>query len=209
VSAHPGEDRRAAFEQLFRDTRSDLLAYLLRRSRSAEDAADLLAEIYLIAWQKLDAIPTGERARLWSFGVARNLLLQGASRRRSGDLLVERLAGELRSREAAKPPPDDERVAILRHALAALPERDREILTLAAWEGLKPKQIAAVTGSSANVVRVRLHRIRTRLQQQLSPTGTANRPPQQSSSCATAGSGSVADAEGPPSPTELSPSLRS
>lgn len=156
-----------AFERLFRDTRSDLLAYILRRSSSAEDAADALAETYLVAWRKLEAIPTGDRGRLWLFGVARNLLLKGADRRRTGDALVERLAGELRRALAVRTPLDDERFEALREALAALPERDREILTLTAWEGLTPKQIAVVLGSSANVVRVRLSRARARLRRQL------------------------------------------
>ncbi|HMI99009.1 MAG TPA: sigma-70 family RNA polymerase sigma factor [Gaiellaceae bacterium] len=160
-------DARADFEQLFRDTRTDLLAYLMRRSPSAEDAADMLAETYLIAWRKLDAIPTGERARLWLFGVARNLLLKGASRRRSQHALVERLAGELRSAHPPHAPIEDERASALRAALTALPERDREILTLTAWEGLTPKQIAAVMGTPGNIVRVRLHRARTRLKREL------------------------------------------
>jgi RNA polymerase sigma-70 factor (ECF subfamily) len=51
--------------------------------------------------------------------------------------------------------------------LAALPVRDREILTMTAWEGLTPKQIAAVMGTSANIVRVRLHRARALLRRQL------------------------------------------
>jgi RNA polymerase sigma factor (sigma-70 family) len=168
VNAHLNEESRAAFERLFRETRTDLLAYVARRSGSAEDAADVLAETYLIAWQKLGAIPPGGRARLWLFGVARNLLLKGASRRRSGDVLVERLAGELRREHAVRTTADDERADALAAALAALPERDREILTLMAWEGLTPRQIAAVMGTSANVVRVRLHRARTRLKRQLS-----------------------------------------
>jgi RNA polymerase sigma-70 factor (ECF subfamily) len=167
VSGHLSEESRAAFERLFRETRTDLLAYVARRSGSAEDAADVLAETYLIAWQKLEAIPPGERARLWLFGVARNLLLKGASRRRSGDVLVDRLAGELRRAHAVRTTVDDERSDALGAALAALPERDREILTLMAWEGLTPRQIAVAMGSSANVVRVRLHRARTRLKRQL------------------------------------------
>lgn len=157
-----------AFEQLFRDTRTDLFAYLVRRSSSAEDAADVLAETYLIAWRKLDAIPKGDRARMWLFGVARNLLLKGADRRRSGHALVDRLAGELRS--ATHSQADDEPSNALRAALAALPERDREILTLTAWEGLSPRQIAVVMGTPANVVRVRLHRARARLKREL-PNG--------------------------------------
>jgi RNA polymerase sigma factor (sigma-70 family) len=160
-------DARAAFEQLFRDTRTDLLAYIVRRSHSAEDAADVLAETYLVAWQKLDAIPTDERARLWLFGVARNLLFRGSSRRRSRHALVDRLAGELRSAHPPHGAVEDERSAALRAALAALPEREREIVMLTAWEGLTPKQIAAVTRTSVNIVRVRLHRARTRLKRDL------------------------------------------
>jgi RNA polymerase sigma factor (sigma-70 family) len=166
-------DARASFEQLFRDTRTDLLAYIVRRSQSAEDAADVLAETYLIAWQKLDAIPTGERARLWLFGVARNLLLKGARRHRSRHALVERLAGELRSAYRPHAPVEDERSSPLRAALAALPERDQEILMLTAWEGLTPKQIAVVVGTPVNIVRVRLHRARARLKRDL----TTSLPP--------------------------------
>jgi RNA polymerase sigma-70 factor (ECF subfamily) len=40
---------------------------------------------------------------------------------------------------------------------------------MTAWEGLTPRQIATVMGTSANVVRVRLHRARARLKQQLEP----------------------------------------
>jgi len=164
-----GRTSRENFEQLFRDTRTDLLAYVLRRSRNAEDAADVLAETYLIAWQKLEKVPKGERARLWLFGVARNLLMKGASRHRSGSALVERLANELRSANPVHSPVEHERRDALRAVLAALSVRDREILTMTAWEGLTPKQIAAVMGTSANVVRVRLHRTRARLKRQLDP----------------------------------------
>ena len=163
----PNERPRETFEQLYRDTRTDLLAYVLRRSRNAEDAADVLAETYLIAWQKLEKIPKGDRARLWLFGVARNLLMKGASHRQSGNALMERLANELRSAEPVHLPVEDERREALRAVLAALPVRDREILTMTAWEGLTPKQIARVMGTSANVVRVRLHRARVRLRRQL------------------------------------------
>jgi RNA polymerase sigma-70 factor, ECF subfamily len=165
VTRRRTEEPAALFERLFRATRGDLLAYIVRRSRSAEDAADVLAETYLIAWRRLEAIPEGDRARLWLFGVARNLLLKGATQRRSGDALLERLASELRSARIAVG--DDERREPLGAALASLPERDREILKLTAWEGLAPREIAAVMGLPANAVRVRLHRARSRLKRDL------------------------------------------
>lgn len=59
--------------------------------------------------------------------------------------------------------------------VATLPERDREILTLTAWEGLTPKEVAAVVGIPTNLVRVRLHRARARLAGRLA-SARAHRP---------------------------------
>jgi RNA polymerase sigma-70 factor, ECF subfamily len=161
------------FEQLVRETQEDLLAYAMRRAASAEDAADVLSETYLIAWRKLEKIPPGDNARLWLFGVAANVLRRGAERHRSSEALIERLTRE---------PPDtmqiefggrEDRTSRALHAgLAGLAARDREILTLTAWEGLTPKQIAAVTGLPTNVIRVRLHRARSQLKRRLTHAQT-------------------------------------
>ena len=161
-------ERRETFERLFRNTRTDLLAYLLRRSTNPEDAADVLAQVYVIAWQKVEAVPPGDQARPWLFGVARNLLLKAWSRRRSAETLAHRLAAELRDAGRLVHSPEPAATAI-RQALASLPEIDREIVTLTAWEGLTPRQIAVVVGRSPNVVRVRLHRARARLRRDLGP----------------------------------------
>ncbi len=83
------------FERLYRETSDDVLAYLVRRSRTMEDAADALAETYAAAWRKLDSLPDGNRARLWLFGAARIELRKAAGRARADDELVVRLANEL------------------------------------------------------------------------------------------------------------------
>lgn len=156
--------REARFERLVAETNRELLAYALRRTKNPEDAADVVAETLLIAWRKLDKLPPGDEARLWLFGVARNVLRRGASRQHLEHAAVERLAGELR--EAIAPVETDGSPA-LRDALARLPEPQREVLLLAAWEELTPREIAAVTGVPVNLVRVRLHRARARLQREL------------------------------------------
>lgn len=97
MSPSASDADRRLFERLVHETRDDLLAYALRRSASPEDAADVLSETYLIAWRKLEKIPPGEQARLWLFGVARNVIRQGVDRRRSRDALVERIAREVRA----------------------------------------------------------------------------------------------------------------
>jgi RNA polymerase sigma-70 factor (ECF subfamily) len=170
MTAQSTSDPRETFEALYQSTRVGLLRYLVRRCQDADEAADLLAETYLTAWRKLDAIPAGEAARLWLFGVARNLLLRSARRRRVADALVERLAGELHAAQAGVAAGEHGHDA-LRHALRTLSEQDREILMLTAWEGLAPREIARVIGSSANVVRIRLHRARARLTKELGLAG--------------------------------------
>jgi RNA polymerase sigma factor (sigma-70 family) len=170
--------RDAEFEDLFRRTRIELLRYLTRRARSPEEAADLLAETYLVAWRRLETIPPGAEARLWLFGVARNLLKKGASRSRTAEMLVERLAVELRAARQVGEATTEDRTHLVRAAFAQLGEVDREILMLTAWEGLAPGQIAGVVGMSANRVRVRLHRARARLRRELRPVKppTSHRP---------------------------------
>lgn len=96
---------------------------------------------------------------------ARNLLLRSARRRRLADALVDRLAGELRA--AGPATPADDRAHRLRSALAELSERDREIVTLTAWEDLAPREIATVMATSPNAVRIRLHRARKQLESRL------------------------------------------
>jgi len=52
----------------------DLLAFFVRRAESPEDAAVLLGDALLIIWRWADSIPSDDlQARMWMFGVARNL----------------------------------------------------------------------------------------------------------------------------------------
>ncbi len=128
MSPSASDADRRLFERLVHETRDDLLAYALRRSASPEDAADVLSETYLIAWRKLEKIPPGEQARLWLFGVARNVIRQGVDRRRSRDALVERIAREVRAATHVEP--------ALKHDRAgpALQAEDGQLQVFDVWE---------------------------------------------------------------------------
>jgi len=157
---------------LYDATARDLLGYLLRRAPTPEDASDYLAETFLIAWDKRDAIPPDlADARPWLFGVARNVLSRGHERTRRTSQATAELAGAVRStrehRDADQP---------ITRALQLLSPIDREIITMLAWDQLPPRDIAAILGLSPNVVRVRAHRARIKLRQHLAaadPTSLA------------------------------------
>jgi RNA polymerase sigma-70 factor, ECF subfamily len=155
------------FSRLFADTERELLAYALRRVERPEDAADVVAETFLVAWRRLDRVPAGDEARLWLYGVARRQL----ANQRRGQLRRSRLADRLRAQLPAAVAdlsgPEDHRVAAVRAALARLDEEDREILRLSSWEGLSPSEIATVMGVPGVTVRSRLHRARKRLRSQV------------------------------------------
>ncbi|WP_127504950.1 RNA polymerase sigma factor [Actinoplanes solisilvae] len=156
----PGTER---FRHVYADNFEPLLAYAMRRVDQPEDAADVVAETFLIAWRRHPEIPGGDEARLWLYGVARRVLSNqnrgGRRRERLGARLRERLATGVVTDPAAEV---SQQVAV-RAALARLGELDREVLRLTAWEGLEPREVAEVLNLSAATVRTRLSRARSRL----------------------------------------------
>ncbi len=166
------EVAQSHFSRLYREHGRAVLAYALRRVEDREDAADVVAETYLVAWRRLGEVPPGESARLWLYGVARNVIanLQRSERRRTR--LGRRLAETLRTELTTRPAPEGEAAELLR-AMAGLGEEDRELLLLVSWEGLAPGDAAKVLGISALAARSRLHRARRRLRGLIEDDGSA------------------------------------
>lgn len=150
------------FRELFEAHFRDLLGYALRRVGSPDDAADVVAETLLVAWRRQDDVPADGTARLWLYGVARRVL----ANHRRGDRRRDQLAGRLRLELDEVTPDPAEQVgaaAAVRSAMNRLSADDRELIMLTSWEDLDPKEVAAVLGVPARVVRTRLHRARSRL----------------------------------------------
>ena len=156
------------FAALYTETNADVLAFLLRRCATREDAADCLAETYLVAWEKRNRVPAGVEARLWLFGVARNVMRRGHERHRRLAVAAQSLAEELQSAPSARPALRPDESELVTSALSELSAVDQEIITMISWDGLTPRQIGQILGISPNVVRVRAHRARARLRSLLS-----------------------------------------
>ncbi|WP_030175494.1 RNA polymerase sigma factor [Spirillospora albida] len=151
------EERR--FTAMYDECRQRVWAYAA--SRAGRQAADeVVSETFAVAWRRFRDVP--DPPLPWLLGVARNVLRES----HRAQVRRESFAAEL-SRWAPPPGGDiaedvAERLAVVR-AMAALPEDDREILILVAWQGLAPREAARVVGCSAAALRVRLHRARRRL----------------------------------------------
>jgi RNA polymerase sigma-70 factor (ECF subfamily) len=148
-------DDRARFEQLYRTHADRVHAYAARRSSTAV-ADDIVSEVFIVAWRKLDQMPDDPLP--WLLAVARRVL---ANHRRSDsrfDALRARLVGTEPASGA------DEAAGLdLASALRGLSEGDRELLMLIAWDGLELSEMAAMLGIRRGTVAVRVHRARRRL----------------------------------------------
>jgi RNA polymerase sigma factor (sigma-70 family) len=159
---HEGKrERRRRFEALFRAYSPDIVAYCGWRADSASDAQDAVAEVFLTAWRRLDALPEGDAARVWLYATARRVIANQRRSSRRQAALYERLALDAAA-VAQQPPSPAREETLVREALGRLGPRDREVLLLAEWEGLPPAQIATVLGCLAITARGRLHRARRR-----------------------------------------------
>jgi DNA-directed RNA polymerase specialized sigma24 family protein len=156
------------FTAMMREHGRAVLGYLSRRTEPAQDAADLMAEVFVVAWRRLAEVPepAGE-ARAWLLGTARLVL----ANHRRGTARRHRLANRLRL--ALRPATGfDGGGGAVSAALSRLGENDRELLTLIAWEDLTPAQAAVVIGIPAATARKRLERARARLREILEADGS-------------------------------------
>ena len=161
------DDDEDRFRRAYAGNFAPLLAYALRRAQP-EDAADVVAETFLVAWRRRHEMPAAEETRLWLYGVARRVLANqnrgGVRRERLGERLRQQVTAVVAT-ELGGPDPGNEvpeRLAV-QAAFARLGELDREVLMLTVWEGLEPREAAAVLQVSPEAVRTRLSRARARM----------------------------------------------
>ncbi|GAA1407153.1 RNA polymerase sigma factor [Catellatospora coxensis] len=166
---HDEPSRR--FTAIYHRHHRQVYAYAVSRAGRAL-ADDVVADTFLVAWRRLDAVPEGPLP--WLLGVARNVIRE----RFRDDVRQTGLALELRAWavEADADVADGvaDRAAMLA-ALAGLAEDDREALTLTAWQGLSARDAARVVGCSTATFFVRLHRARRRLEQAMSDAAPVDR----------------------------------
>ena len=166
------QDSDGSFEALYRSNYKAIFGYVLRRSDGDLDAAgDLVAEVFVVALRRQDAIPLPPQDRPWLYGVARRVLLDH-QRRRSRRI---RLESRLRAQAALSEPrsgDDEPSLPAVRAAMEQLRAADREALQLVAWDGLSHAEAAQVLGCTPNAVALRVHKAKSRLRGILSPPGT-------------------------------------
>ncbi|MFI6332853.1 RNA polymerase sigma factor [Micromonospora chersina] len=159
-----------AFRDLFDDHARSVYNHGFRLTGDWSVAEEVVSLTFLEAWRLRDRLDAGAEAgplRSWLLGIATNVArnVRRAARRHAAALsrlpraevvpdFAEEVAARIRNRQ---------RLALVRTALAALRQPEREVLALCVWSGLDYAEAAAALGVPVGTVRSRLSRARTKL----------------------------------------------
>ena len=164
----PPREREQRFRELYDAVYVDLLRFVSRRVHPTH-AEDVVGDVMLVAWRRLDDVPAElSAARAWLFGVARKTLQNARRREDRREALAVRLAEARHGLRDAGHHPDlvAHRVDIAA-AWPLLSAADQEAIALAVLDGLTAPEAAAVLGISSTAFRLRLSRARRSLRRSI------------------------------------------
>ena len=193
-SKHTGDVRRAdleladrcrggdaaAFEELYRLHAGRLFNLLSRMAGTAEDAEDLLQDVFLIAHRKLAGFRGESSLGTWLYRLAMNHSLDFLRGRQAK---MGRVTDSLDDDDAAEPVAARSVVGSsvsrmdLERAIARLPAGCRAAFLLHDVEGLEHREVAEVLGVSEGTSKSQVHKARMKLRAMLGavvapPVGT-------------------------------------
>lgn len=138
--------------------------YASNLARSREDAEDLLQDSLAHAYRKFRQLRNPEAFRGWLMSIIRSQHIRKwrKDRNRSNEYQLHEFSPGEQS-------PAADTDGSLVEALAALPQSQRELLSLFYIEGLSLKETGMVLGLAPRAVKQRLFRARAALRRQLEP----------------------------------------
>ncbi len=174
LMARTAQGEEAAFRLLVQRWENDVLAFLIHMLGSREEAEDLVQDTFIKVYRQAGRYRGEGRFRSWLLRIAGNLARSRRRRRR----ILKWLPFDPTEHDVAggAPSPDaelerEQSAAVLRGALAALPERQREALVLHRFQGLKYREAAEVMGTTVPGVESLIQRALASLRARLDEGG--------------------------------------
>jgi RNA polymerase sigma-70 factor (ECF subfamily) len=174
-----GPESKTEFQDIY-DAFNERIRRYLARLIGAADSEDLVQEVFLKVHAALGNFRGDSSLSTWIYRIATNAAMDHL--RKSPPLRPEPAGGEASDDEigpgeeehgAERVPSLDTQVIrkemneCIRGIVDGLPENYRAVLVLSDIEGFANKEIADVLGLSMETVKIRLHRARTRLKEEL------------------------------------------
>ncbi|HVN09747.1 MAG TPA: sigma-70 family RNA polymerase sigma factor [Patescibacteria group bacterium] len=171
-----------SFELLLQRYRRPLCHFLNRMVRDAAQAEDLAQEVFLRVYRARRDYEPSAKFTTWLFRIATNLALNALrdGRHRQAEISLDAPAegedGSERTVEVADGAPiveqqlvERDRVAVVRRAIQALPEKQRAAVLLHKYQEMDYDEIARILGCSVSALKSLLFRAYETLRVELAP----------------------------------------
>ena len=169
-----GEGDAEAFDALFDRHYLGAFNFAYAMLAEAGEAEDVLQETFLAVSQAAKTYCPQGMFRAWLMRIVRNRCLNRLQARRAREALVRAAGWEATEPPTGDPPPPQQASAreqsdIVRSAVAALAERQREAIAMYAFQQMRYEEIAKAMDVPINTVKTLIHRARGELAQKLGP----------------------------------------
>ena len=147
------------------------LSFLEARVGNSDDAEEILQDAFVRSVQKGDEIRDSENAVAWFYRLLRNAVVDHYRRRSAGHRFLETFARQL-SDPDERADPTTERVVCecVQELVAVLKPEHADLITQVDLQGADVGTVAESMGITPGNVRVRLHRARVALRQEVERT---------------------------------------
>jgi RNA polymerase sigma-70 factor (ECF subfamily) len=161
-----------AFAVLYNRYKSEIYTFCLRMlGGNSAEAGDAFQDTFVKVYERAVTFTYGENVRGWLYMIARNVALNVYRSKRPEETIE--LHQHLQNNERSMEPDFAGEQRTLRDALeeaiARLPNEFREPFILREFDGLGYPEIADLTGVSLSLVKIRIHRAKSRLRKMLAP----------------------------------------
>ena len=151
------------FVRLLTSHQSALRALILSIMPGQPGVCDVLQEVNIHLWKRMDEFTPGSNFRAWAFSVARFKVMEHLRqlKRDKSFLFDDELAAQLASDEEVHSEGSDRLVGALEHCIKTLRPKDQELLHNRYATDTNLKSYAEQTRQSEGGLRVTLHRLRS------------------------------------------------
>ena len=145
------------FDKLYEDYWNKIYRLCMGYINDHDQAKDLAQETFITVWEKLSTFRNEASIGTWIFRIATNTCLSQIKKNEK----ITRV-------EILNPEEDndnhelDQEIKLLYQFISELPELDRIIISLE-LEGIKQQEISKIVGLSDSNIRVKIHRIKEKL----------------------------------------------
>ena len=150
--------RRRAFEQLVNQYSEQLYWQVRRIVLSHEDANDVLQNVFLKAWSKLDTFHQDSKISTWLYRIALNESLDFMRRKKTQMVSMDNEETTVGSRLLADEYFSGTEVeALLQEAIAQLPDVQRTVFNMRYFDVMKYSEISEILQTSEGSLKASYH----------------------------------------------------